>query len=72
MEKWLVKTYLECPMCGKQELSKRFKWVGIISKKVLEGVCEKCMYKDKFGNKHWRKALKEKKLENKEKHGKNG
>ena len=59
----MVKKLTSCPMCGKTELSKRFKWIGMISKRELSDVCEKCIYKDKFGNKHWRKAFKEKELE---------
>lgn len=63
IHEYLGKRYEECPMCKKRTLSKRFLWIGMMTRHKLN-ICETCAYREEFGSKNKHKMKKEKALEN--------
>ena len=60
--------YFECTVCGitKTHAMYRFRhqqYIPTHTPKMLEPVCRKCVYKECFGNKNYRKEMKERSLD---------
>tara|TARA_R100000808_G_scaffold12515_1_gene31138 strand:+ start:9323 stop:9550 length:228 start_codon:yes stop_codon:yes gene_type:complete len=62
VKEYLGKEYFHCNRCGETRTTKVFLFKSLVTEDQWN-VCEPCAYKETYGTKGWRKALKDNKLE---------